>query len=895
MKRMIFLLLITTLLTTAGTWSTNNFFYKPKMGARGQTEKQIFESGLQLVDSHLGKYKTLGDPGYATLSEALDTIGTDNITLHIPAGTVEVADNLSIPANVHLRVFKGGQFNVASTKTLTINGPIEAGAYQIFSGAGSVALAGVSKIYDVWFASPPALAEGSVTAPVGSLFIKTSGTAPLIYVKESGTGNTGWAALAESSSSESNAYWGSITGTLSNQSDLQSTLDSKVPATRSINGHALSADVNLTKSDVGLNNVPNIDATNPENISQTASHRFVTDAEKNTWSGKQDALGFTPVPDTRTVNGHALSSNVTVTKSDINLSNVTDDAQLKRAAGDLNSFAEKVSPVSSDILLIEDSGAGYAKKKVQLSNLPGGSGTDSNAIHSDASAEINTIAEKVSPASADLLLIEDSGSGYAKKKVQVANLPGASGGETGLKVLGQRYYSTLSEAKSTIGNNHVTLIVPAGTYNISSDPSYPSNIELLVLKGATFNISNNVTMTIMGPFRAGNNRHFTFGGSNAKVHFNRDTELNAVWFTNGGDGSHGSGWTGAEGMGGVGEAIAHHYYADQEDGVKIFMPGGRYNITNTINCNRYGIFIRGAVENANNRKSSVRIFFTPGVAKRLFHFKNTVGSGTLYMGGISGIAIFGDNTYENVMIEVDSISFGAFTDIHIRSNNVGTGLYVRGHEMTKFERMSIDSATPILIGQASYTVIDCDAMIFRDLQLISREYGTDSACVKVEAGVEYMTSVSFEGYQGWLIAKHGFYWDDPNGGVESGNLMFRNVKIENAYVSDPQGYAFYINTAKRVRNLLIENMTNSESEGGCIYLRNVDNARIHNIKYFAPAGDIFDAADIQNLVISNIWSSRPIGSLTGMYKALAVEAGGYEKIAFAVYTDSVPTVTVYGK
>ena len=38
----------------------------------------------------------------------------------------------------------------------------------------------------------------------------------------------------------------------------------------------------------------------------------------------------TKVDKTTTVNGHALSSNVTVTKSDVSLGNVTNDAQVKR-------------------------------------------------------------------------------------------------------------------------------------------------------------------------------------------------------------------------------------------------------------------------------------------------------------------------------------------------------------------------------------------------------------------------------------------------------------------------------------------------------------------------------------------------------------------------------------
>lgn len=67
-----------------------------------------------------------------------------------------------------------------------------------------------------------------------------------------------------------------------------------VPNTRMVNAHSLASDVTISKSDVGLGNVPNVDATAPANITQDATHRFATDAEKSTWNGKQDALGFTP-------------------------------------------------------------------------------------------------------------------------------------------------------------------------------------------------------------------------------------------------------------------------------------------------------------------------------------------------------------------------------------------------------------------------------------------------------------------------------------------------------------------------------------------------------------------------------------------------------------------------
>jgi hypothetical protein len=52
-------------------------------------------------------------------------------------------------------------------------------------------------------------------------------------------------------------------------------------AVQSVNSQ--TGNVTLTKSDIGLSNVPNTDATNPANIVQDSTHRFTTDAEKAAW------------------------------------------------------------------------------------------------------------------------------------------------------------------------------------------------------------------------------------------------------------------------------------------------------------------------------------------------------------------------------------------------------------------------------------------------------------------------------------------------------------------------------------------------------------------------------------------------------------------------------------
>ena len=77
---------------------------------------------------------------------------------------------------------------------------------------------------------------------------------------------------------------------------------------------------------------------------------------------------------TNTSNPHS------VTKTQVGLSDVTNDAQLKRAANDYAAFTDKVSPTGSDYILIEDAADSNNKKRVAISNLPFGSGTYDNDV-----------------------------------------------------------------------------------------------------------------------------------------------------------------------------------------------------------------------------------------------------------------------------------------------------------------------------------------------------------------------------------------------------------------------------------------------------------------------------------------------------------------------------------
>jgi hypothetical protein len=124
--------------TMAGSWTLNEFLYKPALGARGAGEKDTYDSGLDRVDARLGKQIWVGDPKYgSTIQSSVAAIGSTPTTLRIPPGTWNILENLTIPANINLKVEQGAILSLGEGVTLTINGPLEAGSYQIFSCTGS--------------------------------------------------------------------------------------------------------------------------------------------------------------------------------------------------------------------------------------------------------------------------------------------------------------------------------------------------------------------------------------------------------------------------------------------------------------------------------------------------------------------------------------------------------------------------------------------------------------------------------------------------------------------------------------------------------------------------------------------------------------------------------------
>lgn len=185
---------------SGGTWTPGEFLYKPSLGARGEAEKNLFDSGLDRIDARLGKEIWVGDPKYGTtLQSAISAIGSATTTLRVPPGTWNISSNLTVPANIHLKAEKGAILSISTTKTLTINGGLEAGPYQIFSctGTGKVILANNSTVKTAWFgeknsasisAACAALTQSGIVELEAGIYNITSMITPPNYITFQGAG-----------------------------------------------------------------------------------------------------------------------------------------------------------------------------------------------------------------------------------------------------------------------------------------------------------------------------------------------------------------------------------------------------------------------------------------------------------------------------------------------------------------------------------------------------------------------------------------------------------------------------------------------------------------------------------------------------------------------------------
>ena len=95
-----------------------------------------------------------------SIAAAVQKIGSTVVTLVFAPGTWTIDDDLTIPSNFTCHIPAGCLLEVATGKTLTINGHVQAGLYQVFSGAGT-AISHAVEIYPEWWGALTSAANNS--------------------------------------------------------------------------------------------------------------------------------------------------------------------------------------------------------------------------------------------------------------------------------------------------------------------------------------------------------------------------------------------------------------------------------------------------------------------------------------------------------------------------------------------------------------------------------------------------------------------------------------------------------------------------------------------------------------------------------------------------------------
>ena len=121
-------------------------------------------------------------------------------------------------------------------------------------------------------------------------------------------------------------------------------------------------------------------------------------------------------------------------------------------------------------------------------------GADSTAIHDNIAGEIAAITLKGTPVSADILLIEDSAAGNAKKRITVGSLPTGGGGEAntasnvntgGVGVFKQKTGVDLEFRGVNAATAKITVALDAGTNEIRVDAADASTTQAGAIEIAT--------------------------------------------------------------------------------------------------------------------------------------------------------------------------------------------------------------------------------------------------------------------------------------------------------------------------------------------------------------------------------------------------------------------------
>lgn len=114
-------------------------------------DTNIYQIGVNVIKKGATGLGLVSDA--AAIYSAITDASTGNYsTIYFPAGTYKISSNLTFPSDVTVKFANRAILSVDSGITVTINGVIDAGLYQIFSGSGTITGAPkIECVYPEWW------------------------------------------------------------------------------------------------------------------------------------------------------------------------------------------------------------------------------------------------------------------------------------------------------------------------------------------------------------------------------------------------------------------------------------------------------------------------------------------------------------------------------------------------------------------------------------------------------------------------------------------------------------------------------------------------------------------------------------------------------------------------
>lgn len=238
--------------------------------------------------------------------------------------------------------------------------------------------------------------------------------------------------------------------------------------------------------------------------------------------------------------------------------------------------------------------------------------------------------------------------------------------------------------------------------------------------------------------------------------------------------------------------------------VTVYFPAGTYLVTSTIIISGKATYLVGDGDQV------TFIQFDP-TANDVCLFFQAAASAVYFLGGVKGIHFTSTDTAWHktaILLEdtsgiiLEGLGCSAWTDTGYDS----IFLHTKGREFLITKRLYLNCDLGIQIDQnpnvSRSTVLDCDHFHFQD-SYITVTSGADTPCVRVMDGVN-LSNVTFDGANPWVRpGGHGFEWIDTSATVDSFNLQFSGVRVEQG--QDGTKYSFYIDRNDKLKNVTIIN------------------------------------------------------------------------------------------